>query len=226
MQKIARTPLAQLSCLCATALLAGTAHAGESYGALGLPGIQLGYAHTVNTSLGLRADIGTTGSFNKNGKESGIDYQGKAKYNRLGLFADYFPMGNGFRLTGGLTVNNAELKLRSQFDGSTPVTFNGQTFTPTSSDYFNAKVTFPKVMPYLGLGWGHQAREAGLGLVADVGASFGRAKLTTDTNLVGQTISGVTITQADVDAQTQELRDGVGKLRFLPQVSLGLSYRY
>jgi hypothetical protein len=62
--------------------------------------------------------------------------------------------------------------------------------------------------------------------VGDVGVSIGRAKLKTENNLVGQQFGSVTITQADVDAQTQDLRDGVGKVRFLPQLNLGLSYRY
>lgn len=206
------------------------AHAGESYGSVGLPGITLGYAHTVNASLGLRADVSSTGSFSKDGTESGIRYVGKAKYNRAGLFADYFPFGGRFRFTGGLTYADASLELKSQFDGSTSVTLNGQTVTPSASDYLNARVSFPKVMPYVGIGWGHQEREAGFGFVGDIGASIGRAKLKTDTNLVGQTYSNgsgsVTITQADVDAKTQELRDGVGKLRLLPQLNLGLSYRY
>lgn len=218
------TPLLAASALaCATCL---PAHAGEFYGALGLPGATLGYAHTVNASLGLRVDASTTGSHNKNGKESGIDYQGKAKYNRVGLFADYFPFTGRFRFTGGLTLNDAKLDLKSHFDGVTPVTVNGLTITPTSADYFNAQVSFPKVTPYLGIGWGHQSSEPGLGFVGDVGVSIGRAKLKTENNLVGRQFGSVTITQADVDAQTQDLRDGVGKVRFLPQLNLGLSYRY
>lgn len=220
-------PKTRLLCLSLLPLLlASGAHAGESYVSVGLPGLQLGYAHSVNAQLGLRADVGSTGSIKHNGKESGIDYKGTIKYGRAGLFADYFPFSGGFRLTGGVTLNDANLRLKSQFDGNTSVTLNGQTVTPDAGDYFNAKVEFPKVTPYLGLGWGHQARDGGLGLVADVGVSIGRAKLTTDTNIVGKTYNSYTVTQADVDSKTQELRDGVGKVKLLPHLSLGLSYRY
>jgi hypothetical protein len=222
-------PARGLTALALSALALGCAlpaQAGESYGAIGLPGITLGYAQTVNATLGLRADVSSTGSFSKDGTESGIRYMGKAKYNRAGLFADYFPFGGRFRLTGGLTYADASVVLKSQFDGATSVTLNGQTVTPAASDYLNARVSFPKVMPYVGIGWGHQEREAGFGFVGDIGASIGRAKLKTDTNLVGQTYGSVTITQADVDAKTQELRDSVGKVRLLPQLNLGLSYRY
>jgi len=217
--------LAPLTCLILLTAH-GVACAGESYVGVGLPGVIVGYAQTVNAQLGLRADVGTTGTFNQNGKESGIDYKGKAKYGRLALLADYHPFSGGFRLTGGVTFNDATLKLKSQFDGTTTLNINGQTITPDASDYINAKIAFPKVTPYLGVGWGHQERPAGLGFVADAGVSIGRAKLTTDTNIVGKSYGGYTVTQNDVDVKTQELRDNVGKVKLLPHVALGLSYRY
>lgn len=210
-----------LSALAASSIITG-AHAGESYGAIGIPGLMLGYAHSVNSDWGVRADLATLGQVSRDFTESGITYQGKVKANRLGLFADYFPTSGGFRLTGGLTLNQIKAKLRSRFDGTTVVTVGSQTVIPTANDYFNADIKFPRVTPYLGLGWGHQARDKGLGFVADVGVMIGKAKVTTDTNVVGR----FGITQADVDTETQKLRDGVGDVRFIPQLSLGLSYRY
>lgn len=204
--------------------------AGQAYAGVGLPGLLVGYAHTVNSQLGLRADAGGSGSFRRDGRESGIDYQGTARYNRLALLADYHPFGGGFRLTGGVTLNDARLRLKSQFDGVATVTLNGQTITPSAGDYLNAEVRFPKLTPYLGLGWGHQERPAGLGFVADLGVSVGTAKLKTDTNIVGKTYSNgagsYTVTQADVDSKTQDLRDNVGKVKLLPHLAVGLSYRY
>jgi len=202
--------------------IAQSAHAGEAYVKVGLPGVQLGYAQSINEQLGWRFDAGTTGSVNKNSKDGGIDFAGSFKYNRAAVLGDYFPFSGRFRLTGGLTLNQAELTLKSQFDGSTPVTVNGRTVTPAAGDYLNGKLKFPSVMPYLGIGWGHQSREAGLGFVADLGVSIGTAKLTTDTNLVGK----YGITQADADAKTAEIEQAIGKVKLLPQASLGLNYRF
>jgi len=210
-----------LSALAASSITTG-ACAGESYGGLGIPGLMLGYAHTVNSDWGLRADVATLGQVSRDFTESGITYQGKIKANRLGLFADYFPTSGGFRLTGGLTLNQINVKLRSQFNGTTTVTVGSQTVTPTANDYFNADIKFPRVTPYLGIGWGHQARDKGVGFVADVGVMIGKAKVTTSTNVVGR----FGITQADVDTETQKLRDGVGDVKAIPQLSLGVSYRY
>lgn len=203
-----------------------SAYAGEPYVSVGLPGVVVGYAMSVNQKLGLRVDAGTTGNINRTHTVSGVGFDTKAKYDRFGLFADYFPFGGRFRLTGGLTLNKTQLDLNSRFDGNSTITVNGHDITPAASDYFNARMKFPSTMPYIGLGWGHQAREAGMGFTADIGVSIGRAKLNTDTNIVGKTDSGYTVTQQDVDAKTDEIHDAVGRITFMPSASIGLSYRY
>lgn len=192
--------------------------------ALGFPVLQVGYAHTVNQQLGLRADIGTSGSWNQNGTEEGIDYKGKVSLHRTGLFADFFPFSGGFRLTGGITLNNAQLKLNSNLTPGQVVQIGDVSYTTDGSEYLNVQVKMPNVMPYIGIGWGHQASESGWGFVADLGASIGKAKLSYQTNLIDR--SGGAVTQADIDKEVSELRDGVGKVRALPQISIGVSYAF
>ncbi len=208
------------------ALLMGAplAQAGEAYLALGFPIVQVGYAHSVNQQLGLRADFGTSGTFSKDGMEEGIDYKGDLNLHRVGLFADYFPFSGGFRLTGGVTLNKAELKLNSNLVNGRNVTIGDQSYTPDGSEYLNVQVKMPAVMPYIGIGWGHQASEKGWGFVADLGVSVGKATLDYQTNLIAK--SGGAITQADVDKEVSELRDSVGKVTVLPQISLGVSYKF
>lgn len=212
--------LLALACACATA----GASAGEAYVKVGLPGVVVGYAHAVNDQLGLRVDAGTTGRIARDRTESGVPYRATAQYNRVGLFGDYRPFGGRFRLTAGLTVNEASLKLDSRFDGVTPVTINDTPLTPSAADFFRARVKIPRLTPYFGIGWGHHPQEAGLGFVADLGVSIGKAKVTVDQNLV-ENHPGL-ISQADVDAETRQLKDEVGKLRILPHVAVGMSYRY
>ena len=211
---------------CLFGLALTPAHAGESYVEVGVPGVVVGYAMSVNQKLGLRADAGTTGDIKRTHSISGVGFDTKTQYSRLGAFADYFPFGGRFRLSGGLTLNQAKLDLNSRFDGSAAITVNGHDITPSASDYYNGQFKFPTLMPYIGLGWGHQARAAGMGFVADVGVSIGRAKFTPNTNLVGQTYNGYTITQADVDSKTAEVNNSIGRVTLLPSASIGLNYRY
>jgi hypothetical protein len=212
--------------LLSTALLSGglmtSAQAGEAYGAVGFPGVMGGYAQTVNEHLVLRADYATLGRHNKDGEREGINYRGKLKLARVGLFADYFPArGSGFRLTGGLTVNDMSLKLRSNMPAGSTINVGGVNYIATGNEYLNADVKIPKVTPYIGIGWGHHRREPGWGLIADLGVSIGKAKLDVDTNLASYGVQ-----QADIDREVRDLRDDVGKVRVVPQLSLGASYRF
>jgi hypothetical protein len=216
-----------LAGILATLLLAATPGgvlAGEPYVKVGLPGVVVGYAHSVNDQLGLRVDAGTTGRMSRDRTESGVPYRAQMKYDRVGLFGDYRPFGGRFRLTAGLTINDASAKLNSRFDGATPVTINETTITPSAADYFRARVKIPRLTPYFGIGWGHEPRESGLGFVADIGVSVGKAKVTVDQNLTEN--HPALISQEDVDVETRELKDKVGKVRVLPHVAVGMSYRY
>lgn len=203
-----------------------SAYAGESYVSVGVPGVVVGYAYSVNQKMGLRADAGTMGSVNRTHTVSGVGFDTKVQYNRFGVYGDYFPFSGRFRLTGGLTINKAQLDLKSRFDGTSSIRVNGNDITPTSADYFNMQMKFPAIMPYIGIGLGHQPRAAGMGFTADVGVSIGRLKTSTDTNIVGKTYGSYTVTQSDVDAKTNEVRDAVGRISFLPSASLGVNYRY
>lgn len=199
------------------------AQAGEVYAGIGFPGIFAGYAQPVSNQVTVRADYATLGSHKKNGNEEGIDYRGQLKIGRLGVFADYFPWASsGFRLTGGVTFNQTKITLQSNFSGVSNETIGDQTVTVGPGDYFNVRAKFPNVTPFLGLGYGHTANAtSGWSFHADLGASFGKPKLTIETNL---TAKGVT--QANIDKETQELRDGVAKAKLIPQVSIGASYRF
>jgi hypothetical protein len=198
------------------------AQAGEVYGGAGLPGVMLGYAHSANDRLTLRADLSTIGSISRDRTESGIDYTGTAKLNRAGLFADWFVAGGGFRLTGGVTFNDMKIDLAGHGNGGT-ITIGSNSYVTSTDDRFNVHIKFPSATPYVGIGWGHHAASAGWGFVFDLGGSIGRAKV--DGSVSGPNLTGH-VTQADIDAELAQVRDGVGKVRFVPQLSLGASYRF
>lgn len=213
----------RLPALClTTALIAAAAlpaHAGEVYANVGLPGLMLGYAQPLSPDFTLRADIATLGRRSKHTTEEGIDYQAQVQAERAALLADWFVVG-GLRLTGGVTFNRMKVDLLAQGNGST-VNIGGTNYVLTANDRLNVKIEFPRTTPYLGLGYGHQLTQ-GLGFTFDLGASIGKAR-------VSETHSGPVLdnaSQADIDRELAELRDGVGKVRFIPQLSVGLALRF
>lgn len=219
--RIQRT-LIQTGAAVALAMGACSAFAAEIYANIGLPGVMLGYAHAINPSFTVRGDLASLGNYNKDQTESGIDYKAKASFSRLGIFGDYFPFSGGFRLTGGLTVNNQKIDLTSKAQPGSTIVVGDQTVNMSADDRLYVAIKVPKTTPYIGLGWGHQQANKGFGFVADIGATIGKAKLTVEAT--GTNLSAVS--QTNLDKETQELRDGVGKITFIPQISLGLNYRF
>ncbi len=205
------------------ALLAACAapvHAGEVYLQIGLPGVGLGYAHPISDWLGVRGDFVTLGSRTETTTEEGIAYQAKLKASRGALFADLYPFAGGFRVTLGATSNQYKLTLDASGVGTT-INVGGTSYVLAPGDGLGVEVKFPGTTPYVGLGWGHQAA-SGLRFSLDIGASIGKAKVAVTPR--GQLAQPAA--QADVDRETAELRDGVGKVKALPQISFAVGYSF
>lgn len=216
MKKVAiKTAVALATTLCALG-----AQAGDVYGGIGFPGLTLGYAHTVNPKLVLRGEFSGGLDASKDGKQNGVDFNGKFKAQSIGAFADYLPFNNAFRLTGGLTVNDTKFTLTSK--GGAGSTINGKAVNLTGES-FNAELKFPNVTPYLGIGYGFKpSNSKGWGFYGDVGLMIGKFDTTVSTSIIGK--QGVTL--ADVQAEAGKVRDAVSKLSALPKFSIGASYSF
>ena len=219
-QPMPRPSVSSLTLALSMSLAAGAASAGELYLSGGLPGVMLGYAHPLNSNLGLRVDYATVGERSEQRTEDGIAYDAKLKLNRAALLLDWFPFSGGLRVSAGLTSNQYRLDLLATGAGGS-LTFGNTTYTTTAADQFKVQVRYPSSTPYVGLGWGHHAG-SGLRFSVDIGAMIGKA--TVSYTLTGPNASRVS--QADIDAEMAELRNGVGKVRAVPQISLGLGYSF
>jgi hypothetical protein len=222
-QQVIRTVSAvvAVASIAAAALLsAGSARAGEFYFKAGVPGFVVGWAQPLGSHFGLRLDAARVSTLNERRTENGIAYDATLKGDRTALLADWFVFGGGFRLTGGVTGSRYSLDLLATGSGGS-ITVGNNTYITTPADRLNVQIKLPSSMPYAGLGWGHQD-SSGLRFSFDVGAKLGRATLSYA--LTGPWASRVT--QADIDAELSELRDGVGKVRLLPQLTFGLGYSF
>lgn len=195
--------------------------AGEVYVPLGIPGIGIGYAHPVNDNFAVRADFITLGQRERTEEDSGISYQVKAKIARTALLVDAFPFSGTFRVSAGLVANNVKLLLDASGAGGS-LTIGDRKYTTTAGDGINVQIKFPSTTPYLGIGWGHQTG-SGWRFSADLGAAIGTATVsaTARGNLAQQPDI-----QANLDKELAELRNGVGQVKFIPQISIGIGYSF
>jgi len=203
------------------AAASSSVQAGDLYLGLGFPFYTVGYAYTLNDAVGLRGEYSGLGTVKRDRTEDGINYRGRFKHQMVGAYGDWHPMAGGFRVVGGITLNDTKVNLVATSATAT-ANINGKTVSLAGETY-NVDLIYPKVTPYVGLGYGFSPTSApGFGFYVDAGVSIGKFKTEATTSLVGK--QG--ITQADVDAQTSQLRESTAKLSVLPKFSVGVNYRF
>jgi len=206
------------------------------YTKAGIAGVGVGYFHGVTNHVSLRSDFSTVRKLSRDVASRVSSYTVSLDANQWGIYGDWFPFGNGFRLSGGMHVRKLQVQAYGQpADGVLTVRLGPfkwpVKFTP--KDTFTGLVKFPAVAPYLGIGWGyHDTQKPGLDFVFDLGVSFGKpsANLIISDSLQAKIQLARVLGAASVDAllngEQQKLNDTANAFKVFPQVYAGISYRF
>lgn len=188
--------------------------------------LSVGYAKPMSNSWGLRGEFAITPKLTFNDNVSGGSASVSFQSSRVGLFADWFPFDNQLRLVGGLTLNDIKGDLSGTSSATNFVTVNKKKVS-LSGETYNAGLAFPTATPYIGVGLGHNPKkDKGLGFHADVGLMIGSFTSSINTSILNKNIGGIVITQADIDKESQVVKDAISSIGVFPSLSLGLSYRF
>lgn len=213
-----------LACLPALAHAEGLAVSGK-LGTLGM-GLELtkGFSDQFTGRLGFN-----TFSYNTNANQSTVNYDLKLKLQTFSALADWYPMHGAFRATTGLYYNNNKFSLTAKPTGGT-YTINGQVYQSAEVGSMNSSVSFNKVAPYLGLGWGNPAAQGkGWGMVSDFGVLFQGQPNTTLDATCGAAIAGTAQCanlQASAAAERAKLQNSLSNFKLYPVATVGVSYQW
>ncbi|WGS54741.1 hypothetical protein LFL96_22425 [Paraburkholderia sp. D15] len=202
-------------------LAAGAAHGQEVYVHGGTLGAGIGAALPLTSWAGVHAEFegfGLSHSFNVDGNQ----YDGHLKLLQGGLYADLFPFkSSGFRVTAGALINDDELTAHAvpNAQGNYKI---GDQFVPAVGGAPSTTVTLPRVMPYLGIGYGHKPVSKGFGLTLDLGVAYGRPRSTYSVPAIYSTVA----TQSSIDQEEQNISNKVERYKLYPVVQIGVSYRF
>lgn len=230
MKHICKIVLAGAIAMTSTASVQAAEH--EVYAKGGFLGIGAGYSYGVSKRFTLRGDFTTIGSYSHTGSSGDFDYNGKILNNVGTLYVDWFPLNRGFRLTAGLGVRQTKFSADARPDASGQVTIGNTAIDYSGADSASAKVEYPNVTPYLGIGWGHnvaQDTKGGWGFVADAGVYFGKADINfTVSPTVYAKLDAVSggRAQQEIEKQHADIEDKLGKYRVIPVLYVGVSYRF
>ncbi len=202
-------------------LAAGAAHSQEVYVQGGSLGAGVGAAMPLNSWAGVHAELEGLG-FSHSVNVDGNQYDGHLRLLQGGLYLDLFPFSSsGFRVTTGALINDDQLQAHAvpNADGNYKI---GNDYVPAVGPAPSATATLPRVMPYLGIGYGHKPVTKGFGLTLDLGVAYGRPRVPYS---VPQIYTLFT-TQANIDQEEQNLDNKADRYKLYPVAQIGLTYRF
>jgi hypothetical protein len=143
----------------------------------------------------------------------GNDVAGKFTSNSIALMADYAIGNAGFRLSGGVSIGGYNL------EGSTSnLTIEGNTYSGSFSAELKQK---NEVAPVLAIGYARPLGES-WGIVAEIGARITSLEIST----TGQDAIADAAERARFDADLAQANRDLSDVKFLPFVTLGVSYNF
>ncbi len=158
---------------------------------------------------------------------SGTHYSGKLQAEASGVLLNFFPSTlHSFHVSAGAYYDDDRVDLGAQFAPG-EFTLNGQHYTSSQLTALSDRVSFQRVAPYLGLGWGDGTASPGLHFNANAGVLYqGSARV----DLIGTTPYLTGSPQYDalfdsLDGQRTAIGDALDQhLKWYPVLSVQLVY--
>jgi len=188
----------------------------------GTLGIGLDISKMMNDKIAIRANINGL-KYNRNEVLDDISYDADLKLMTVGVLADYYPMDNNFRISGGVYYNGNQLDATAVPAQS--VTIGNTTYTPAQIGRLDTSVDFNKVVPYIGIGWGSKEDRKGWGFSLDAGVLYqGTANVTAK---AVTTIPGLqTQLDQDVEIERKKIEDDMSDYKWYPVIMFGFNYTF
>lgn len=147
---------------------------------VGMPlGLGVDVCYRVSDHFSVRAGGGLPSTGKAEGVELGdLEYEMTIKLGGVNAFAEWYPFGGNFRVSGGVTTVRSPWRVKAA--SASTYTINGRSYAAAEVGALEGKMTMAhSVAPAILLGWGNPVRRGKhLGLVLDLGVAYvGREQL-------------------------------------------------
>ncbi len=173
---------------------------------------------TVNLRLGLNRYHG-----DYTGTEDQVDYTIDVNLHSVSLLADWHPYDGIFRVTGGVLYNRNKIDVIGKPNDSLRI--GDSSYSPAAIGTLVYNVSFRKIAPYLGFGFGNALRQARtFSFVIDFGLVFhGFPNVDISASGLSALLPGF---QADLAQEERELEEDLQPFRYYPVIAFGFTYRF
>ncbi|PIE69105.1 MAG: hypothetical protein CSA21_04205 [Deltaproteobacteria bacterium] len=168
---------------------------------------------------------------------SNIDYKMEPEFKNLSLLLDWHPFGGGFKVIGGVFINNNEIKVSGKprrdtlwQDYTVPPQYNALRSLAETVEV-NGSVDFNPVTPYLGLGWNSNVdREPGWGFGVELGVMFqGKPEVSTLTASAAPPLGYFADHPAVVlalEEEKQAIQNELDEFEYYPVAQFSINYTF
>ena len=186
---------------------------------------------SVSGTLGLSDSFNLRGvyanfSFDETQVESGIEYKFDFELDTFSLLLDYHPFADsGFRVSIGAVKNGTELSANSTQTSGT-INVGNRSFNSADVGTINAKIDFPSVAPYFGVGWGNALmKNRTISFAFDLGViAMGDPDVSVSSTGTNASIQSALNTQLEIERQ--QLEGEIGDTGLYPVVNLSLNVKF
>ena len=177
---------------------------------------------TLDLAFGLNhLSVSHSGTYTSGGND--IPYTANLRLQTIPVLLDYYPFHGVFRITGGVMVNENRISAVAG-GGSGTYTINGDTYSAAQVGTLTGRITYRRLAPYLGIGFGSKAaRHSGLSAGFDIGV------LMTGSPQVALNASNPTNDQQltkDVAAAQANANQKGSSYRFWPVIGIRVGYAF
>jgi hypothetical protein len=177
-------------------------------------------------TVGLGSELNLRGGYNWFSYDRTVslneaDLDGTLDMNTIPVLLDWHCFGGGFRISGGVVVNNNEISLSAT--PGTVLELDRRGFRVESVD---GSVTFDELAPYAGIGYGNAiGKDGSWHFFCDFGVLFqGEPEVQATAKASNPGVQGALnrALQVEIDDYQKDIED----YAYWPVIAIGLSYRF
>jgi hypothetical protein len=198
------------------------------YSQVGTQGVGVGTGMKLNNNWVIRAEVNGFNYTKHRSDANGLTSTEKRSVRAAGVYADYFPYESSVRFTGGLMLNQANAQYVATATGSDGaiLTLNGTEYHLNQGEIAAMTVKTSPIMPYLGVGYGHDDIEpVGFNFHADIGVGIGQ-KPKTSLVVNAPSLTDDPTLEANRQAEESRLQKKLKVFEFVPVIKLGMGYTW
>lgn len=211
---------------CTAIVTPASANAADIAG--GLKASTLGAGAEV--TLGLTSDLNLRSgvyvfSYGASTHKSGIPFAYDLNLRSLPVLLDWFPLddGSGFRISTGVIINNNKYTANAEPADSYDI--GGVNYRADQTGKLTGDVTFGKLAPYVGIGWGNPfTAESRLSFSFDLGIAF-QGKPAVSMAATGPVAADPAF-QKNLHQEENDIKNEMDAFKYYPVISAGIAYRF